>query len=221
MEPFQKIQLAFKCPKAFGELQPCTGGWHCSDCQKIVHDFRGMTEAQILDAFRNSGQTLCGMYDAGSIRVIPQKVKWYRWAPAALLALIGLTSCQKTILGEPRYQNKNMEQAAGMNAPAQDTLFGVVLEINPSFPGGEAAFTKYILQHVKYSGGYKGRVFVQFVVERDGSLSDIKVVKGSDNELNEQLISVIAKAPKWKPGIQNGKPNRVQFTVPFSFSPAE
>jgi len=92
METFEKIQLAFKCPKALDDLQPCNSNWYCDGCQQMVYDFRGKTEEEILHTFAQSGQKLCGIYDANRIKVLPQKRKWYKLVPAAML-LTGLAAC--------------------------------------------------------------------------------------------------------------------------------
>ena len=65
--------------------------------------------------------------------------------------------------------------------------------------------------------GIEGRVFVQFVVEKDGSLSSFQVLRGVNDELNDEAIRVLKMMPKWKPGMKDGKPVRVQFTMPFNF----
>lgn len=95
MEPFQNIQLSFKCPKTFDQLTPCNDNWYCDGCQKLVYDFRSMTEEQILEAFAKSGQKLCGIYEADRIKVLPQRAKWVRWAMTAATALsvMILNSC--------------------------------------------------------------------------------------------------------------------------------
>ena len=95
METLQNIKLSFKCPKQLNELQPCNGDWYCDGCRKIVHDFRGMSEAQILDTFAKSEYKMCGMFDAGRIEVLPKYGKWFKWASAAMVFL-GLTSCHGT-----------------------------------------------------------------------------------------------------------------------------
>jgi protein TonB len=67
----------------------------------------------------------------------------------------------------------------------------------------------------------QGRVILTFVVERDGSLTDIKVVRGIGSGCDEEAVRALKASPKWKPGIQNGKPVRVQYSVPVAFSLAQ
>src|ERR1700733_3618192 len=96
----------------------------------------------------------------------------------------------------------------------------------PEFPGGLDAFGKYLSNHIKYpavarENNTQGRVIVQFVCEKDGSLTDIKVVRGIGDGCDEEAIRVIKASPKWSPGIQNGRPVRVAYSVPISFTLAE
>jgi len=84
-------------------------------------------------------------------------------------------------------------------------------------------FYDYLSKKIQYpaaakEAGTQGRVIVQFVVEKDGSLTDIKVVRGPGNGLDEEAVRVMKLAPKWKHGVQNGKPVRVQFTIPINFT---
>lgn len=91
-------------------------------------------------------------------------------------------------------------------------------EISPEPNGGMAGWTKFIQRNLRYPDtDAQGRVFVSFVVERDGSLTDVKILKGVSPELDAEALRVIRMAPKWKPGMQGGKPVRVQFNIPINF----
>ena len=97
-----------------------------------------------------------------------------------------------------------------------------VAEIMPEFPGGTAALMKYLGTNIKYPTisqemGSAGRVIVQFVVDKDGSISNPEVVRGVDAYLDKEAIRVISSMPKWRPGVQNGKKVRVKYTVPVVF----
>ena len=102
-----------------------------------------------------------------------------------------------------------------------DTVFQIVDEM-PQFPGGEKALTDYMANNVKYPEEAKnkniaGRVFASFVVEKDGSVNEVKVLRGIGGGCDEEAVRVIKSMPKWKPGIQKGKPVRVSFQMPFMF----
>lgn len=97
------------------------------------------------------------------------------------------------------------------------------VEQEPTFAGGIEAFYKFLQNNIRYptkafENKIQGKVFISFVVERDGSLTDIKVVRGIGGGCDEEAKRVISISPKWKPGIQNSKPVRVQYTMPISFT---
>lgn len=98
----------------------------------------------------------------------------------------------------------------------------VVVESMPSFPGGDAALFKYLGDNIKYpviaqESGIQGRVICQFVVNRDGSIVDIEVVRSVDKSLDAEAIRVIKNMPRWTPGKQRGKTVRVKYTLPVNF----
>ena len=100
-------------------------------------------------------------------------------------------------------------------------VFDVVEEM-PQFPGGQAALLEYLAKNIKYpvvaeENGVQGRVIVTFVVERDGSITDVRVVKSVDPSLDKEAARVFKSMPKWQPGKQNGSAVRVKYTVPVQF----
>ena len=100
-------------------------------------------------------------------------------------------------------------------------IFTVVEEM-PEFPGGQGALLQYLSKSIKYpviahENGIHGRVSCSFVVEKDGSVTDVQVLRGVDPSLDKEAIRVITAMPKWKPGKQRGKPVRVKYTVPVTF----
>ena len=105
--------------------------------------------------------------------------------------------------------------------PEEQQIFQVVEEM-PEYPGGMAECLKFLGKNIKYptiaqENGVQGRVIVQFVVNRDGSIVDPVVVRGVDPYLDKEALRVIKTMPNWKPGKQRGKPVRVKFTVPVTF----
>lgn len=104
----------------------------------------------------------------------------------------------------------------------EDQVIFQVVEKMPSFPGGDAALFKFLGENVKYpviaqENGVQGRVICQFVVNRDGSIVDVEVVRSVDASLDKEAIRVIKSMPKWSPGQQRGKPVRVKYTLPVNF----
>ena len=100
-------------------------------------------------------------------------------------------------------------------------VFDVVEEM-PSFPGGQGALMAFLSSNIKYpvvaqENGVQGRVIVGFVVEKDGSISDVKVMRSVDPSLDREAQRVVRAMPRWKPGKQNGSAVRVKYTVPVVF----
>lgn len=97
-----------------------------------------------------------------------------------------------------------------------------LVEVAPEFPGGIPALMKFLAQNVKYptdaqKAGKQGRVIAQFVVTTDGSVADVKIIRGIDASLDQEAIRVIKAMPQWKPGTQDGQPVNVRYTLPVVF----
>ena len=114
-----------------------------------------------------------------------------------------------------------VQQVVEEEEPEEEQIFQVVEEM-PEFPGGMAECLKFLSKNIKYptisqENGVQGRVIIQFVVNRDGSIVDPQVVRGVDPYLDKEALRVVSSMPKWKPGKQRGKPVRVKYTVPVTF----
>ena len=106
--------------------------------------------------------------------------------------------------------------------PVEDNKVFDVVEQKPMFPGGDAALMQWLSSNIKYpviaaENGVQGRVVCQFVVEKDGSVSGVTVVKSIDPSLDKEAVRVIKSMPKWTPGKQNGQNVRVKYTLPVQF----
>jgi len=107
----------------------------------------------------------------------------------------------------------------------EDTVYQIVEQM-PQYTGGEQAMMKFVAENVKYPQEAKdknisGRVFVSFVVEKDGSVSNVKVLRGIGGGCDEEAARVISAMPKWKPGKQKGEPVRVSYQIPINFKLAD
>lgn len=125
----------------------------------------------------------------------------------SLMAMFGLStvSAQKTVVAQKNQQ-----------------VFDVVEQM-PEYPGGMQALFEYLSQNVKYPEDaekqkIEGKVIATFIVETDGSVSNVKVVKPVFPSLDAEAIRVLSGMPKWTPGKQSGKVVRVKYTVPISFN---
>ena len=148
-----------------------------------------------------------------------------------VLTLIFFLSCSKN---EKESQNEpsQMEQQgpiASKESPnelpqveQQGKIFTIVEEM-PTFQGkGQEGFRVWLIKHLKYpeiaaENGISGRVFVNFVVETDGSVSNVKIIRGANPSLDTEAVRVVQSSPKWTPGKQRGKEVRVVFTFPINF----
>jgi protein TonB len=104
-----------------------------------------------------------------------------------------------------------------------DEEFFMVVENMPEFPGGDLGLMKYIQKHVKYPAIAKeynitGKVYVSFIVDKSGSVTNVKIVRGVDKNLDAEAMRVVKSLPKYKPGKQRGKSVRVMFTIPINFT---
>ena len=97
-----------------------------------------------------------------------------------------------------------------------------IVEQMPSFPGGPAELMKWLSSHVQYpaiaiESCIQGTVIVAFIVEPDGSVSNVEIVRGVDSDLDQEALRVVRQLPKWKPGKQDGSTVRVKFHLPIKF----
>ncbi len=125
------------------------------------------------------------------------------------------------INAEIHTKNVVIEETPPPPPPDDNKIFDSV-EQEPQFPGGQAALLKYIADHLKYptaaqENGIQGRVTVQFVVTKNGSVGQVRVVRGKDPDLDKEAVRVVKSLPKFTPGKMNGHPVNVWYTVPITF----
>jgi len=106
--------------------------------------------------------------------------------------------------------------------PVEEEEVFLIVEQMPKFPGGDEALRKYLAQSVKYpviaqENGIQGRVFVSFVVNKNGEVTNVKVARPFDPNLDKEAVRVVQSMPKWEPGMQRGKAVKVSYTVPINF----
>lgn len=104
----------------------------------------------------------------------------------------------------------------------KDTVFTVV-EVMPEFPGGMESLMEYLGSNIKYpeqakKEGIHGRVFVSFVIEKSGNVSNVSILRGIGGGCDEESLRVVSEMPDWKPGLQDGKPVRVQYNLPIKYA---
>ena len=127
-----------------------------------------------------------------------------------------------SVIAPPERSAPTVAEKAIEVTPKTDDVF-IRVEQQPEYPGGTAALRQFLVNNLTYpraasSAGVSGRVYVSFVVNTDGSLADVQVLKGIGFGCDEEAVRVIHKMPKWRPGKQSGRAVRVKFNLPISFS---
>lgn len=107
--------------------------------------------------------------------------------------------------------------------PAEDNTIYTQVDQEPEYPGGIDQFYNFLSDNIEYpleerENNVQGKVFISFVVEKDGSLGTFEILRGVSRHINNESIRVLKLSPKWKPAIKNKKPVRMQYTVPISFT---
>ena len=138
--------------------------------------------------------------------------------------IVAMTACSNGKIQRTVSDNAKQWRTAVIKPsadPDSSKIFGAAEEM-PSFPGGEKALMQYIKDNTYYpeemcEGAAQGRVMVGFVINEDGSISDVKVLRSLTPELDEVAVKIVKGMPKWNPGKQNGKAVKTKYTVPVSF----
>ena len=96
------------------------------------------------------------------------------------------------------------------------------LDSQPEFPNGNDGIVKYLSENIKYpkkalKNGITGKVFIQFVIDKTGKVTNVTAVRGVEKSLDKEAVRVIKSMPKWKPGIKDGQPVKVKYTIPINF----
>ncbi|HEY0896380.1 MAG TPA: energy transducer TonB [Sphingobacteriaceae bacterium] len=207
MEKIRNFELQFKCGQDPKSFTPAPDGPFCPHCSKTVYDFSDKSLEDLLQFFEKRGGSFCGSFTPDQLK--PARW-WSRWSSAALLLITSLISSEAKAQQVPEV---TPEQAI------QDVKdFGGAAEVRPSFPGGGNAFLSYIRKNLDVPAGTpEGRVLISFVVDKSGSLRNIYVERGLTKKADAEAVRVIASGPKWTPGIFNGRPVNIRYTVPVYF----
>ncbi len=130
---------------------------------------------------------------------------------------------KQTTEKQQQANNENETQAAQINPQqaADEQIYNVV-EVMPKFPGGQGGTLKYLKEAIVYpekarKAKKEGKVFISFVVEKDGSISNVELLRGFDPECDEAALKAIREMPKWEPGLKDGRPVRTKFNIPVKF----
>lgn len=214
-DAIKKVSLKFECPVNWDNMETVDGGRYCSHCQKTVYDFTDTRPYEFLQIISENNNNICGRFRLEQLtpeyHVLPA---WKKWASAAMI-LAGLN-----LWGNKLFAQKPNDTTLKTPIPEKQSsaVFGAI-EVVPEFPGGLAALTKFINDHLKKVEGAQGkRLIASFVVEADGSLTDVTIARGINEQADKEAIRVIKLFPKWKPGMQNDKPVKTAYSIPIKFN---
>lgn len=160
------------------------------------------------------------LLDNEAIRVLKQMPKWIPGKQRGEVARVVIT-----LPVVFRLQGEDDKKSSANSVPDKESASNNIFEVvdnQPQFLGGNEALNKWLSDNIKYpvvaqENGIQGRVIVRFVVEKDGSITDIQVVRGVDPSLDKESVRVIGTMPKWKPGTQRGQAVRTYFTLPVVY----
>lgn len=220
----KNIELSFVCPQNWDNMTICGNGRFCGVCQKTVYDFTDKSQKEFDDiVLRHDGQ-ICGRFRKAQMTPsVKQPIMTVNFAKAAAFAAFGLmtTGCKVEKLDSfaPKVlSNNNETNPKGVDN--ETVFFGMVAESQPEFIGGPKAMFQFLSDNLKFPKGVcgEGTVFVRFIVNFDGSLSDIHIKRGV-NIFNEEALRVVQlmSVGMWKGAKQNGKPTTVAYTIPIKF----
>ena len=206
----KNIELSFVCPQNWDNMTICGNGRFCGVCQKTVYDFTNKSQKEYDDIVQKQDGQLCGRFRKA------QMTPSVNFAKAAAFAAFSLavTGCKVEKL-EP------IEVSHLVQNQTKEDFIGMIVEEQPEFIGGQIAMFQFLRENLNWPKDVcgEGTVFVGFVVNIDGSLSDIQIKRGI-NIFNAEALRVVKlmSVGMWKGAKQSGKPTRVAFTLPIKFS---
>ena len=237
----KNVKLNFSCSEIWDAMPQANGGRHCDKCQKKVYDFTNSKADEFRQIMAENNYSICGRFTKKQVHeeIIVASL-WKKWISAAMV-LIGFSFFTNNAVAQ-KVKHKIAKHKVKFTKPTlsigdvavpvtdkytakaitninNEEVFGGVNEIFPEFPGGNEKLYAFITKNLDQSKSFKpGRVNITFVVEKNGSLSNIKAVgRHFDASAEEEAIRVLKLSPKWIPGMQNGKNVAVQYTVPIVF----
>jgi hypothetical protein len=214
-EQIKNIRLKFSCNADWDNMKSVDGVKHCDHCQKKVYDFTDAKQHEFLTILAESNNNICGRFLPEQMaRKHPSLPAWKKWLSAAMV-LVGINifnnnaDAQNT---KPKITNQNTAKIDS------NAVFGGVESTEPVFPGGMPAYKDFLLKNLHCDKGMlNGKVLVSFEVKPDGSLNNLRIVRGLSKLNDDEVIRVFKLSPKWVPALLNGKPVSSVYTIPVLF----
>ncbi|WP_054414801.1 energy transducer TonB [Hymenobacter sp. DG25A] len=210
--PLLNVRLQ-TCYENWQDMSPVEQGHHCATCNRVVIDFTQARRADLASAFHaTSDGRVCGRFRQEQLAPFQLRPSLQRFLLALVLVCgLGLSASEAVA------QVKNPKPSPTSSTPQ---VFGMVAEIWPTYTqGGTDGLRKYLMTNTHYPAEAKanGKVFVSFTIMKNGQVTDIKVIKGLEPLLNAEAVRVVRQMGPWSPGLQQGRPVDVNYTVPVFF----
>lgn len=246
MESKLKITIPKPCHEDWNAMNPSDRGRFCNVCTKSVVDFTNMSSDEIR-TYLTKNTNVCGRFkneqlDSVIIQIPKQvlfsQVHFHKMFMLALLIAMGtsLFSCQNSDGIKQKIETvevvEEQRPTLGIVMPSKDSIEIKIdtnfvyeysqLDVRPTFKGDVSKFRKYFVSNFKVPKKYDNFPFyihIIFIVEIDGSLSEIKIIRNTLNDLDLDVIKVIKSSPKWSSGEIRGVKVRSSYGVPFHFGP--
>ena len=190
----------------------------CEEAERLYEELAEIEEAEWAE-YKDS---VVAVTEVENVAVYEEVPATEEAAPAAEAPLADFNQGTEDIVVRRDGSNAQASENANASENYDDDRVFTSVEQMPSFPGGEAELLKYISSQIKYpamamENNVQGRVVVQFVVNKDGSVGEVKVARGKDPDLDREAVRVVKTLPRFNPGKMNGKPVRVWYILPVNF----
>lgn len=211
------IRLSFACDENWDRMRTEGNGRHCEKCQKKIYDFTDTKQQEFLQILAEHNNNVCGRFRTdqmvSSHLYMPA---WKRWTQAALF-LIGINLFNYKAEAQ-NIKIKPVDQHTKHLEP--EMTVGIPMPMNmATFPGGDEALSNFLSKNIQYKkGAIDGKVYAQFTVGKNGSVTGIKIIRGLNPVNDMEVVRVLKLSPKWKPARNGGIATACVYTLPVSFA---
>jgi len=216
-EQIKNIKLKFSCTADWDSMPVVDGVKSCEHCSKKVYDFTGSKQDEFLRILAENNNSICGRFSAEQMAVThPVLPAWKKWVSAALV-LVGINLFNNK--AEAQQTNRKTETVKFPSpAVAMGDVEIITYDSVAHYKAGEAAFKLFVNTNLRYSNDMQmGKEIIEFNVNKDGSLSNFKIVRSLGPENDAEAIRVLKLSPKWSPAIFKGNPVTSTYTLPIDF----
>ena len=214
------------CDADWQQMTPTAQGRHCTHCDRGVHDFTNASATDLAQArAASSDGRVCGRFRSEQLAPRPQLRLRLRRFLVALVLVCGLGLTSREAWAQVKDSLSSSRQASIIAQTSQGErpsfVYGAVAEQMPVYKdGGMEGMARTIIGNLHYPQGQtqSGKVFINFVVTKEGAIRDVKILKSLGEPFDAEALRVVRLLDKWTPGAQNNRPVDVGYTVPITFS---